>query len=364
MAAVIPGMQRWANLGERALWLRTSKSEYAPVLGTLDLSDTALIDNIRDRIDLRRLFPLLLGNIPMIPCINHRDTHHPSMGVNRTYVKCFTCGYCTGYETFIDAVCRPQTKRQLYSIIRYLLGGVEVAKTTELKPIPHSSVERAVNLLKTKYLDRRAVFTKRYGVDAETQGAFELGFTGSEFSFPVYSAGGDIVNIRYRKDWTQADSGGPRYWSKKGYGKTSFFIPPNVRGADLYTGYVNTYGLAADGTRRVAWVEGELGVMALHQLGIASVSTTNGCGAVSEEKFPLEDLMGLTVAVCFDADEPGAAAAVIAVDRLLGLGISCYTVTVPRVSIGSNAMAKDVTDLLSHADWGRPDFVRLLRGDR
>ncbi len=328
----------------------------------LDLSTRDPIDNLSNRIDLRRLYPTLRSNPPKVYCPWHDDQGNPSLGVFRNNVYCFTCHRSAGALDAIRLLCRPSSTAHLYAIARALLSTPrEEPVKADLAPLDRTLLEQYHRGM-ARHTERRDWLVEKYGLKIPAQEALEIGHAGKAFTFPVYNLAGELVNIRFRRDpdlWPDPPPVNgtkpeklPRYWGLAGRNQALWYLPPTIRGKTLAEAYYQAYG-----KRSLVWTEGELDAAALWSLGVPALSTTNGCEAFTHESLHLEDLVGCKVYVMFDADAAGLTAGEEAVNRLLGLGIEAQHIRLPGTP------GKDAAELVARG-WTRQQFRALLQGSQ
>jgi DNA primase len=165
------------------------------------------------------------------------------------------------------------------------------------------------------------------GLHLETIARSKIGHDGNRFVIPIFSEGGDLISLRFRRDDAYMEDPTPKYCGVKG--RNGLY----VYGEDW---------IDID-DRALVICEGELDVVRLRQEGITAVTATNGAGQTHKlpkiiaERWPHIT----TLYIATDMDEPGEEAARQTLKACAGLSqFWARRLTWPE--------GKDVTDAYTH----------------
>lgn len=258
-------------------------------------------------VDLRTIVGTPRGNNPiMVACPCHEDPA-ASLGVYSDHVYCFaTRRFFRRYESAALLLGlwngRPETVEQAVKMVRPKLSSIQVQRPIQVSSAVPKPIDKHLADTFHRYLlsssEALAFFKSWRGLTEETIAEFNLGWTGSHFTIPVPgdSRGGPLYGIRFRED-PRVPTDGPKY---------SGFSGRNARRLYSMRCLVD---LERAGS---VWVfEGEYDSQVGWQLGLPSVTMTNGSGSLLELPTLLKDV-GLKPAryvIATDQDEAGEQAA-------------------------------------------------------
>lgn len=181
----------------------------------------------------------------------------------------------------------------------------------------------------------RREYYHRRGLTDETIDEYRLGWDGTRYTIPVF-AGGELVNIRRRRDDQSRGDRGAKMLNTPGHGAATLFNQDALHGSES-----------------VVIAEGEFDTMLLAQHGWKAVCSTAGAGTFRPEWVPL--FVGCrTVYVCYDNDLAGRSGAA-KVARLFGE--RARIVSLPE-EVGESG---DVTDFFVTVGHTDADFEALLQ---
>jgi DNA primase len=210
-------------------------------------------------------------------CPEHDDSTE-SLGVyDDGHCHCFACGF----HGFDFASPSELSSRRRAVVPR--------TKTKKLEYIPESLVDYYVELLHGEFRERLG-WLKSRGFTDDTIRRLRFGHTGNGFSIPVYSAGGELQTVRYRRD-DATNPDGPKYWGIRG-----------ANGAALYW----PAGRSTEGDLLLCEGEYDAALLAqtLGESGSRPVSAINGNRGITAELFG--ELEGHnTIYIAYDQDKAG-----------------------------------------------------------
>ena len=301
-----------------------------------------------------------LGEMPeKITCPEHDDPS-ASMAVYPGAVHCYGCGlHSTGFFALALLLYgrrdEESMRRAVQVASRYTARSLDayrerVDQQVKLDPLPHGLADAYHSLLQNVRSDRFDWLLER-GIDFLSAKSFRLGHDGTRFTIPVFSATGDLLTIRYRRD----DHYGTHTFDPR-KGKT-VAIPKysGMRGRNGLFLYP-AHKIASHASKHLVVVEGELDAVRLWQEGIPAVSATNGAGSVARlpalirEAFPQID----TLLFACDQDEAGREATNAGITAAIKEGFKWEEWRWPE------EWGKDITEvLLTHSleetGWMRPN---------
>lgn len=270
------------------------------------------------KLDLRKLYPHLRGDTVFVKCPAHKDKGRPNLAIFPRNSHCFACGFHEGAFEHIRRVRMCETETEVLYVASTLAGDVEYEGTpVETGPLDPSIVVGYVAQLNALQRDparrsRHWLFT-RYGLSVETQLRATIGHNGLAYTIPVYDLEGYLQNIRFRTDPTVIPDPRCKYYGVDGRNQSALYYPPNLVGMPYHQGtrYPDTLlserVAARYGKRAVVLTEGEFKTLALYQLGIPAVASSNGAQSLVNGGSArlLEQLRGLCVYIAYDQDWVG-----------------------------------------------------------
>lgn len=267
------------------------------------------------QVDLRALvanpIPSNLLSPVLVQCPCHDDPG-ASLGVYHDHLYCH--GKCQRYFRRYESVAlllgwwngNPETAKQAVAKVYSRLDSLPLAQRVEAVKKPPKPIDNALADTFHRYLlsspETLAYFMAWRGLKEETIAEFNLGYTGTHFTIPVFgSAGGgrqELCNIRYRQDpRVLPDGEGSKYSGLQGRNERALY---SVR---------RMVDIERAGS---CWIfEGEFDSQIGWQLGLPSVTITNGAGVLGELPQLIREI-GLNPAtwiIAVDQDEAGEKAA-------------------------------------------------------
>lgn len=178
------------------------------------------------------------------------------------------------------------------------------------------------------------------GFDQQTIVEYEIGWDGSRYTFPVYNADGDLLNVRrYRLN---AGSANDKMLNLPGHGQAQMFHPEIIQQ-----------------NKHIIVSEGEPDMVLTNQYlrGVddyGAVTHTAGAATFRPAWGPL--FAGKIVYICYDNDDGGKRGASKVSSILKPYAESVYNVTIPIPVKGA-----DLTDYFHKEGHSTEDFLSLLK---
>ncbi len=237
-------------------------------------------------------------------------------------------------------------KGSWYNLLEHL-GETEKISLEAISNILHSAevvtdapkMQKTIEDVEDYYLhlpDRIFEYLKsdERGLIVEILEEFKVGWDGKSIVFPVLDKGGNLINIRHRRDPVR--STGPKMWNETG-GKAAIF---NVKVLQKPMDYV-------------VLTEGEFDCMIACQHGFSAVSGTAGANTFKPE-WTSNFENAKKVYICFDSDDAGKDGALNAARYLKE---KAYIVELPK---GKDGEKIDITDYFCKLKKTAVDFQNLL----
>lgn len=291
-----------------------------------------LADVVGETVELRRSGNQWVGKCPA------HDDRSASLSVSEKLYHCFVPGCISGDLFGWLQYIHHCDFAQALAIAQNLAGLPQVkasqSKTTNkpkaLKLIPLGVAEQ----FHIDLTPARREYYRQRGLTDETIDYFKLGWDGTRYTIPVM-VGGQVVNIRRRRDDANRREKGEKMLNTAGFGTATVFNQDCLKAAET-----------------VIIAEGEFDTMLLVQHGWTAVCGTAGCGTFKPEWLSL--FASKRVYVCYDNDLAGnsGAAKVAAL-----FGERARIVTLPE-EVGE---AGDVTDFFVRLGYTDADFEGLLQ---
>lgn len=259
-------------------------------------------------VDIRTIIAVPNRRKPvMIECPWHDDPLG-SLAVYADHGYCYGCwkylrryemaayllGVWDGKPETVDAAIQKARKK-----IKHVKPYVQPTATQR----PPQELDPAIPGTFHRYLlskpDDLAFFQEWRGYSIDSIRKFQLGYTGTHFTIPVYSLSGDVRSIRYRIDpRIPAASDGSKYEGLNGRNEAQLFSLPSFAGlTEVSSLYV---------------VEGEYDDIAGDQLGLCVATITNGAGRIADTFLDSWRRLNISVrqwVIATDQDEAGERAA-------------------------------------------------------
>lgn len=287
-----------------------------------------------------------------IECPAHPDDA-ASLAVYRDHIHCYGCPlHSTGFYALAYLLYGDREEQSVERAkgvgIRYTAQSVDsyrerVEQQVKLDPLPWGLSLSYNNLLFSVQRGERREWLYERGLTLDSINRFRLGHDGTRFTIPIYSAQGDLLTFRYRRDdFYGTHTFDPRQGKEVAIPKYS-----GVRGRNGLYLYPAEH-LGDHEPEEVVVVEGELDAIRLWQEGIPAVSATNGAGAVAKLPQKIREEMPFIRHLYFacDADEPGQTAQVAGIQAARDAGFTSIRELWWPVEWG-----KDVTEVLLHHTW-------------
>lgn len=302
------------------------------------------LEDLKSRLDLRLLVT------PEIPLRGDRPTRRlcfwhaekdGSLYVYPNGLHCFGCGQHMDALDFLAWQEKLDVRADFARLVELLaeyVGGaslklppVPVVVPKDLRPLDRKVAEYWHGRLGEKITWFRGRGLEDWLIRQE-----RLGYERRAYVIPVWSATGELLTLRYRRDDTLGQTGA-KYWGITDRNEVLLYNARALR-------YVSDWGF-------VVICEGELDALLLFQHGLPAVSATNGSGAF-EGRLVSQVLAAYPdkVIVAYDQDAPGRLNGV-RVARLFGLR--------GRVASWPVELGKDPTEVLQQLPVA--DFVWRLQ---
>lgn len=248
------------------------------------------------------------------------------------------CGLSPGewLREVAKTVNAPSGSHLLEDAPEYLSDYLETETRTdrEAEQIPSlASIHGRASRLLTVADAMDYLLTQR-GLTEDTIKDHMLGWDGSAFTFPIYDAQGEIVNLVRRPFPDALD--GRKYIT--------------LRGHNRHNGGVELYPRPLHGGKWLL-VEGLLDSLLLRQHGLPAVTSTHGVDTFLDEWLPL--VRGRRVAVAYDVGAETTMHRRVA--QLRAAGAPAWPVRLTRLGLSDNG---DLSDFLLNG--GTPEEVRAL----
>ncbi len=235
-------------------------------------------------LDIRALYKTsVAGDGPLMALCPYHGDENPSLAIYPDHVHCFGCGVHKRALDFVREFPAGTVE------VRYQSAGARRGRV-ETPYIPKSLVEAYVRRLWER--EDKLSYLRGRGFRDETIAELKFGYAFGAYSIPVLDGRGNPVQLRFRRDEDEDDTG-PKYYGIAG-----------SNGTRLYLGHDLVYRGGED-----VWLcEGEFDAALLHQEGLCAVSFTNGAGAFKPDD---AGLFGSSdrIIVAFDQDCAGDAGA-------------------------------------------------------
>ncbi|MHB1131678.1 MAG: CHC2 zinc finger domain-containing protein [Chloroflexota bacterium] len=294
---------------------------------------TNLADIVKQTVQLRRSGEQWVGRCPF-----HED-RSASLSVSDKFYKCHAacCGKQGDVFTWVGETYGLDFQGALRKV-QELTGlpasngrGQAPGKPAEL---PKTLARAVAEQYHRDLAPERREYYRRRGLGDETIDEFLLGWDGTRYTIPVF-VGGQLLNVRRRRDDQNKRDRGPKMLNTAGYGT-----------AVLY----NQDALQAAESAVIA--EGEFDAMLLTQHGWTAVTSTGGADTFKPEWAPLFATCQ-TIYVCYDNDLAGRSGAA----KVAALfGERARIVALPD-EVGDKG---DVTDFFVALGKTDNDFASLL----
>lgn len=281
--------------------------------------------------DLRELlaesWDVLTPGVPLYTyCKKHGDENRPSLAVYDDHAYCYTCGAYYPPDEFVKQ----------FSPGELLAAKIVALSRTHRAPPPKQDAtllaKSASQLLrdnpnKWRWLERR-------GIPEDFAGPWLLGHNGVAYTFPVFDADREIVNIRYRRDDEECPDA-PKYWGLRGYNGTL------------------VYGIHAKEGETMVMTEGELDALLLIRYGLNAFSLTNGArsGRTRPEEWASPFAGVKRLVLCRDQDAAGREGTARLAETL-----STFLSGVPITVLTWRSQEKDVGELWQY----NPEVFRAV----
>lgn len=238
------------------------------------------------------------GNKPvLVRCIWHEDKA-PSLAVYRDSAFCYGCRKRVSVLEWIALQERLDIGEDFRKVLeianKQYAGGVSVTprviEKAELKAWEPMNPAHA--LFCHERLGAKRQFFRDRGIADWLIDEEKFGYDVKAFTIPIWSAAGELLTIRYRRD-DAFGTDGSKYW---GVGGRNNVVLVNEKALSKES--------LAMSKGVVVLCEGELKSFRLWSEKIAAVSVTNGANAIDEAFVPMFDMADVVV-VAHDMDEEG-----------------------------------------------------------
>lgn len=180
-----------------------------------------------------------------------------------------------------------------------------------------------------------ADFTSERGISESTVIEYEIGWDGQRYTFPIYDAEGELLNVRRYK--MNASSHADKMLNIPGHGTAQI------------------YGIETlEKEHRIVLSEGETDRLLAVQIGIPTVTHTAGAQTFRAQWGPL--FSGKIVFICFDNDDAGKKGRVKAKSILDNYAEAVYFIDIPLAHRGA-----DITDYIHKEGHSAEDFLGLMK---
>lgn len=291
-----------------------------------------LADIVRQTTELRRSGEQWIGKCPF------HDDRSASLSVSDKFFKCHAAGCDKQGDAFtwMELIYNLDFSQAVKKLEQ--MAGITSAKPQRSAPKtePHKTMPKGVaeQFHRDLPAERREYYHKR-GLSDETVDHFLLGWDGTRYTIPVF-CGGELLNVRRRRDEANKRDRGPKMLNTSGYGAAVLFNQDALQDAES-----------------IVIAEGEFDTMLLAQHGWKAVCSTAGAGTFKPEWADLFNACR-TIYICYDNDLAGRSGAA-KVARLFG--DKARIVTLPE-EVGD---AGDVTDFFVALGRTDADFEALLQ---
>lgn len=257
-----------------------------------------------DSIDLRYIVAgnsRVAGSKPvLISCPFHEDKT-PSMAVYKDHAWCFSCSRrmtTLDYIAYLEGIdigndfCRVIDVAESKYTGKINVVNVEKVKQPEQNSQESKPLDPSLALFCHGNLGDKIMWLTSRGLKAETIREFVLGYHQNAYTIPHFSASGDLLNIKYRRD-DFVDNKRSKYWGVSGR---------------QYTQLYNCRALHKDYARKsdfsIVLTEGEFDCMRLWQEGINCVSVPHGVNSF-KQVYVHEFTLFRRIFIAYDMDKAG-----------------------------------------------------------
>jgi hypothetical protein len=274
-------------------------------------------------VDIRMAVGRPYGETPIkIKCSMHPsrlgvEDDRESLAVYRKNLHCFGCGFHvtrryaslaflvglwdgTGKENSVNV--EQAVRKVKKDLKKYLNGADEQGDANgEAPPMDVYAPEAFHRFLLARKDSLRYLQQKR-GLSLDTIKQYQLGYTGTHYTIPLYLPSGELYSLRYRSDDTMVDVSDPSYRKYEGTWRRNAPI--------LYPGTV----LAGREVLEELWiVEGEYDALINNQYGKVTITMTNGATNIAKAIQLVRDQLPALVVnrwvIAVDQDPAGEQAA-------------------------------------------------------
>ena len=250
-----------------------------------------------------------------------RDQDDPGFSINTDtgLWKCFSCGAAGDIYQFYQ------------EIYKVGFNEAKLAIDGQTKPpIPWGKIEQYKTILQNAPGKMKFLQEKR-GLTQETIKKYHMGYDAERFCIPILDHTGSVVNVRR---YDPGAKGPDKVKNVSGHGMLRLFPWANISHP------------------RIHLVGGELDAILTNQMGLNSMTSTNGELSWSASWDRL--FVNKEVVICYDNDETGRSGATKVAHRLVK---TAKWVKVINLSVGSG---EDITDYFVNHGYSAQDFNTLV----